>query len=214
MKSNDDAFHHTTLESTSYGSGQSYQAHTRGSCDLCSFHSCGRLFNVSRIFEPANERQVRYWKHPLRGVPGPVLARFTGIWLLRHELAGTRATTIHELHQMYGPVVRIAPDQLSFSSPAALREIYGSSSKYAKAPVYDSMGFQSTFTTRDRNEYRTMKKRILPNFSPSAIAALEPTVHKHVAGLVKVFERRADAPIDIFPWVRMVALCVVGKQWP
>lgn len=163
-------------------------------------------FNTS-----VDEHQVRYWRHPLRGVPGPALARLTGLWLLRLELTGKRATTVHELHHRYGPILRLAPNELSFSSPAALREIYGTTSKYAKAPVYESMGFQSTFTTRDRDEYRTMKKRILPNFSPSAIAALEPTVHKHVAALVKTLDKRTNAPIDIFPWVRMVALCVVGK---
>ncbi|ETN42392.1 uncharacterized protein HMPREF1541_01546 [Cyphellophora europaea CBS 101466] len=156
---------------------------------------------------------IRYWKDPLHPIPGPAVAKFTRVWLLMLELSGKRALAVHELHQKYGPVVRIGPNEISFSSPEALRQIYGANSKFAKAPVYDSMGFKSTFTTRNRDEYRAMKKRILPNFGPSAIAALEPNVHKHVAGMIKVFDKKADKPIDIFPWVRLVALCVVGESF-
>jgi cytochrome P450 len=32
---------------------------------------------------------------------------------------------LHRLHDQYGPVVRIAPDELSFIDPAALKDIYG-----------------------------------------------------------------------------------------
>ena len=119
---------------------------------------------------------------------------------------------IHELHKKYGRVVRVAPNQLCFASPEALKEIYGANSKYSKAPIYDTLGFKSTFTTRDREEYRTMKKRIVSSFSPAAIAEIEPSVHRQVANLIKCLDKRVDEPLDILPWFRMVALSVVGKK--
>ena len=158
------------------------------------------------------ERQYRYWSDPLRPVPGPFLAKYTGAWIVLVELAGHKTTTIHKLHKKYGPVVRIAPKQLSFNSTEALNKIYGTNSKYQKGHLYDSLGFRSTFTTRNRDEYRVMKKRITPSFSPAAIAEMEPLVRQQVASLLKCFDKRLETPIDVLPWFRMMALGVIGKS--
>lgn len=128
-------------------------------------------------------------------------------------MSGHRSTTLHDLHLKHGHVVRIAPNQLSFASPQALKDIYGASAKNTKAPIYDALGFKGVFTTRDRDEYRLMKKRVVPSFSPAAVAELESTVHRQVANLVKCFDKRVDAPLDVLPWFRMLALGVVGKDY-
>lgn len=75
---------------------------------------------------------------PLRGVPGPFIARFTSLILKRNELKGNRTRYIHGLHEKYGPVVRIAPNEVSFTSSAALKEIYCSGgSGYDKTEFYN-----------------------------------------------------------------------------
>ena len=127
------------------------------------------------------------------------------------ELSGNRATTIHKLHLKHGPVVRLAPDELSFASPQALKDIYGANSGFAKAPIYDSMGFKSTFTTRDQEQYRGMKKRIVSSFSPAAVAEIEPCIYRQVGHLIKCFDKRVDTALDVLPWFRMLALGVVGE---
>ncbi|EAU35830.1 predicted protein [Aspergillus terreus NIH2624] len=62
--------------------------------------------------------------HPLARFPGPSLwcaSRIPYLWkLCRGKLPGK----IRAYHDKYGPVVRIAPDELSFDDPAAWREIY------------------------------------------------------------------------------------------
>ena len=40
-------------------------------------------------------------------------------------MSGTQAFRTQRLHEVYGPVVRIAPNHLSFTDPAAWRDIYG-----------------------------------------------------------------------------------------
>ncbi|KAH8891580.1 cytochrome P450 [Thozetella sp. PMI_491] len=154
----------------------------------------------------------RYFNDPLRSVPGPFLAKFTGAWVLFLDLSGKRSTTIHELHKKYGHVVRVGPKQLCFASPRALKDIYGANSKYPKAPIYEALGFKSVFTTRNRDDYRVMKKRILPSFSPAAVAEIEPFVHRQVENLIKCLDKRVDEPLDILPWFRMLALGVVGEK--
>lgn len=137
----------------------------------------------------------------------------TGAWIVLLDLSGSRSTTIHDLHLKHGHVVRIAPDQLSFSSTRALKDIYGANSKYTKAEIYESLGQKGIFTTRDRDEYRVAKKRVVPCFSQSSIAQMEDMVHSHVADLVKCFDKRLGISLDVLPWFRMFALSVVGKAF-
>jgi benzoate 4-monooxygenase len=150
----------------------------------------------------------------LRSVPGPFLARLTGLWVTLLDLSGHRTAYIHKLHEKYGRVVRVAPDQLCFASPEALKDIYGANSRLIKAPVYQTLGFRSTFTTIDRHDYRLMKKRILPSFSPAFVAGIEPIVQRQVNNLIKCLDKRVDMALDVLPWFRMYALSVVGESYP
>ncbi|KAL5592819.1 hypothetical protein FOBRF1_013127 [Fusarium oxysporum] len=65
--------------------------------------------------------------HPLRSYPGPVLAKISIIWSRQANFYGLKYMRIHEAHRKYGPVVRIAPNELSFADPAAVRDIYTNS---------------------------------------------------------------------------------------
>lgn len=156
--------------------------------------------------------QYRTIRDPLKSVPGPLLGRLTGFYITFLEFAGHRATTVAALHKRYGRVVRLAPDQLSFASPEALKDIYGANSKFTKGPIYESLGFKGVFTTREQSEYRVMKKRVVPSFNPASLNELEPIVHRQVGNLIKCFDKRVDMPLDVLPWFRMLALGVVGKN--
>lgn len=75
---------------------------------------------------------------PLRKVPGPLISNFTSLVLKWNELKGNRTMYIHRLHQKYGPVVRVAPNEVCFTSPAAMKEIYASGgSGYDKSDFYN-----------------------------------------------------------------------------
>ena len=77
--------------------------------------------------------------HPLSSVPGPFLARLTSKNLTTHDILGYRAAFIDRAHRKYGPVVRIAPDELSFNDPSLIKEIYGQGSPYMKSEFYDAL---------------------------------------------------------------------------
>ncbi|KAK0647179.1 cytochrome P450 [Cercophora newfieldiana] len=63
--------------------------------------------------------------HPLSSFPDPLLHRALPLSYIPHTLLGTTAHSNAALHAKYGPVVRIAPNQLSYISIAAWRDIYG-----------------------------------------------------------------------------------------
>jgi benzoate 4-monooxygenase len=62
--------------------------------------------------------------HPFSSFPGPPLARISKIWSRYGNLKGRKSHRIHAAHQKYGPVIRAGPNELSFSSPEAVRDIY------------------------------------------------------------------------------------------
>jgi hypothetical protein len=83
-------------------------------------------------------RLVQAIRSPLARLPGPQISKFTSLLLKWQEINATRTIYIHRLHQRYGPVVRIAPNEVAFTSWAAVKEIYCSGgSGYDKTEFYD-----------------------------------------------------------------------------
>lgn len=81
---------------------------------------------------------VRRLRSPLSKLPGPAISKFTTLFLKWKEIHAQRTTYVHQLHLQYGPVVRIAPNEVSFTSWEALKEIYCSGgSGYDKTEFYD-----------------------------------------------------------------------------
>lgn len=81
---------------------------------------------------------IRCVSSPLWKLPGPRTSALTSLLLKWHELHASRTRYVHRLHQEYGPVVRIAPNEVSFTSYDAVKEIYCSGgSGYDKTEFYD-----------------------------------------------------------------------------
>ncbi|OAL22960.1 hypothetical protein AYO22_06868 [Fonsecaea multimorphosa] len=156
---------------------------------------------------------LHLFRDPLGHVPGPRIARWTSLWLQFLDFSGYRSLVIHDLHARYGPVVRIAPNELSFSSKRALREIYSPNSDYTKAPRYAAFGRKSLFTMLDKQEHRLRAKRISPVFGPSMLGTVEGIVSAQIEKLVHILESHTDQSIDAMLWFRMLTLDTFGDMF-
>lgn len=108
----------------------------------------------------------------MRGIPGPKTFAFTKWRLAFEDWRGTRTRTIHILHQKYGPVVRIGPNEVSFNSLSALRTIYGAGSGFERPAFYrmfDIYGRQHLFTFHISAEHAKRKKLLNQSYSKSTI---------------------------------------------
>ncbi|KAK4442242.1 Isotrichodermin C-15 hydroxylase [Podospora aff. communis PSN243] len=85
--------------------------------------------------------------HPLRSFPGPLLHRISPIPYALLLPTGRAPQEIHRLHELYGPVVRIAPNHLSFTDPRAWRDVYGLHSPHLPASTSLSFHGSGTATT-------------------------------------------------------------------
>jgi hypothetical protein len=74
---------------------------------------------------------------PLRSVPGPFWTRLTKLWYFNRVRRGHFESDNIQLHQRYGPVVRIAPGHYSVSDIDAVKTIYSTGSKFPKSDWYE-----------------------------------------------------------------------------
>jgi benzoate 4-monooxygenase len=85
--------------------------------------------------------------HPLRKFPGPFWAAHTDIWRVYHLWTRRMPDTLLKVHEKYGPVVRIGPNDLSFQSVEILNDVYKGGRKFIKSNFYDG------FTTFHPNTF-------------------------------------------------------------
>ncbi|EMD39593.1 hypothetical protein CERSUDRAFT_80974 [Gelatoporia subvermispora B] len=116
---------------------------------------------------------LRIYRSPLTALPGPKFTIFSGLWLMYKEFTRQRRKWLHQLHLQYGPVVRIAPNEVSFASWDALKEIYISGGTgYDKTSFYDlfdNLDEKNMFTTLDKMTHATRKKRFVDRYNKSTV---------------------------------------------
>ncbi|KAK4497348.1 hypothetical protein PRZ48_011799 [Zasmidium cellare] len=137
----------------------------------------------------------RVWFHPLAKFPGPKLAACSLWYEFYYDVIqeGKWAFKIRDMHERYGPIVRINPHELHIKDPEFYNDIYalGRRNKYqwfvnmAGAPG-------SIFATADEGLHR-MRRRPLDNFfSKKAVTDLEPLISEKVQKLSDRFSQAAD----------------------
>ncbi|TLD33744.1 hypothetical protein PspLS_00227 [Pyricularia sp. CBS 133598] len=155
--------------------------------------------------------------HPLSSYPGPKLWAISRIPWHYTNLHGRISWRIREMHDRYGPVVRIAPDELSYTSSSAWRKIYAQRTpEFMKAldgrgiaPI--SIGGRRSLMTETQENHLRLRKAINPAFSERALREQEHYLQSHSDNFVKVLtERSAKGPVDMTTWYNLLAFDIVS----
>ncbi|KAL4802600.1 cytochrome P450 [Aspergillus unguis] len=154
---------------------------------------------------------IRRLRSPITKLPGPWYTRFTSLVLKYHEFTSNRRLYIHGLHKRYGPSVRIAPDEVSFASLEAIREIYASGgSGYDKTELYDlfrQFGIKTMFSTLDKHNHSQRKRELADRYAMTNILREE-----HISAIedrARTFVSRClaySASVDVYVWLHCYAL--------
>ncbi|KAG6918541.1 hypothetical protein DXG01_013631 [Tephrocybe rancida] len=98
---------------------------------------------------------------------------------------GAIVELLEELHRIYGPVVRIGPEELHFNDPRAFEDIYSVGSKLTKPQYYyQAFNTESTFGYIDVREAKQRKDVMRPLFSRKAILQLEGVIQSSIDQLI------------------------------
>ncbi|KAJ3496739.1 hypothetical protein NLG97_g2432 [Lecanicillium saksenae] len=159
--------------------------------------------------------------HPLRKFPGPVLCRASSLLRYRHLFRGTSHLFIHDLHMQFGPVVRVAPNELSFISPEAWKDIHSpidvsrNDGEFVKDPKFYS--FMSAdggnLVTVDLLTHQSLRKEVASGFSERSIQSLEPIFQEYLDLLIRRLRDHSSngATIDLRDWITYFSFDVIGK---
>lgn len=123
-------------------------------------------------------------------IPGPRLAALTYYyqsWYDVYPYQGRFLWKCKELHERYGPVVRVGPDEVHVHRPDAYVEMYGSQkNRRNKSRLWfwvvgtGEFGDPSTFATLPHDLHRMRRSALAPYFSKQVVQRLEPRVREKV----------------------------------
>ncbi|KEF54935.1 uncharacterized protein A1O9_09378 [Exophiala aquamarina CBS 119918] len=159
----------------------------------------------------------RLYFHPLEHVPGPLLAKLSGWWRTLHYLRGSWHEDILELHRKYGPIVRIAPNELSVVDAHVTKQLYGHGHNAEKTSWYKTWDLPdsspSLFSTRQKKVHAVLRKRVSGAYSMSAIIKFEPYIQSCLDLMFLRLRQHADAgkSINMSDWTNALTFDVVGE---
>jgi hypothetical protein len=138
----------------------------------------------------------------IEAVPGPKLYALTK-WRLAYDAwKGIRTKTIRQLHQTYGPVVRIGPNELSFNSLSALKTIYGAGSGFERTSFYrmfDVYGHQNLFTFASVKAHSERKKLLNHAYSKTSILKISaPAIEEKAWEFLRLLETEPVTASETF----------------
>lgn len=165
---------------------------------------------------------IRY-SSPLRKYPGPFLASVSRLWKLRSTASGRTHWEHVDLHKKYGRVVRIAPDEVSLSSPEAGRLLLSAGKGFYKTDFYGVFPPPENpdIFTETREHVHAQKKKVanVP-YSMAAMQQLSPFIDDTIEFFISRLDSKADAAptngnrlpeVDLGNWLHWFAFDVLGE---
>lgn len=140
----------------------------------------------------------RLFFHPLSKYPGPKIAAIT-VWYEFYYDAiqrGKYTFEIQRMHEKYGPVVRISPEEIHVNEPSFIDELYaGGGKRRDKYPYYSGQfGIpDSVFGTPGHDLHRLRRGALNRFFSKASVTQLEPIVHTAIEKLISQLRTHAGS---------------------
>ncbi|OTA87086.1 hypothetical protein M434DRAFT_399648 [Hypoxylon sp. CO27-5] len=157
--------------------------------------------------------------HPLASYPGPILHRISilprTVYLLRGELP----FHVTDLHVKYGPVVRIAPDELAFCDPQAWKDIYGHKPQGQEEFPKDDKFYRPIKSTPvnifscSRDDHALLRRQLAHGFSDRSMRAQEPIIGAYVDLLVRRLREHSEGgtkALNMREWLNWTTFDIIG----
>ncbi|KAK2008690.1 cytochrome P450 monooxygenase-like protein, partial [Colletotrichum eremochloae] len=138
----------------------------------------------------------RLYFHPLSKYPGPKIAAVSYIWRAYAWTGGRWPYVVTDLHNKYGPVVRVAPEELVFFNVEAYKDVYGHAYRgkktFIKTDFFNAGEEEGIATVKDPAEHARQRKMLSRGFSQQSLREQEPLVHQYVDMLLEQLGKLAD----------------------
>ncbi|KAK2755487.1 hypothetical protein FQN54_006424 [Arachnomyces sp. PD_36] len=155
--------------------------------------------------------------HPLARFPGPKLAAISNGPYCAWFLGGRQPYKILDLHLKYGPVVRTAPNELSFNTAQSWKDIYGfrqGHQTFIKSNFYDGGSFadrvHSIVSERDPVQHGIMRRYLSHAFSDHSLSEQEFLIAKTIDRFVQQTGVKGSEGFDLGKGFEMMTFDIIG----
>ncbi|KAL0937245.1 trichothecene c-15 hydroxylase [Colletotrichum truncatum] len=170
---------------------------------LCAIYILGRaLYNV--------------FFHPLRNFPGPKTWAASRIPYSLSQIGGKPHEDILDLHNKYGPIVRIAENELSFIHAEAWKDNNGHRKggrpENSKEPL-SVIGNEHNLFGANLEDHTRMRRVLSHGFSMQAMLDQQPLISTHVDLLIQRLHQYCEGgarPVNMVTWYNWVTFDVIS----
>ena len=156
--------------------------------------------------------------HPLSKYPGPKIWAISRIPYALSLASGNLHTKVKQIHDQYGEMVRLAPNEVSFINAQAWQDIHGHHTNFPKSPRWippQANGYNSIVAAIGADHLRY--RRLLTHaFSEKALREQEPILQSYVNLFIsRLRELAATSPqavavVDIVEWYNFTTFDIIG----
>ncbi|KAF5007928.1 hypothetical protein FDECE_5844 [Fusarium decemcellulare] len=154
--------------------------------------------------------------NPLRKFPGPTLWAISSIPYVRMCISGQSHRTILQLHQKYGPIVRIGPNDLSMNHPDAMKDLRGhrktGTGENSKDPILGQFNADNIIGA-DRLNHQRFRRALARGFSNQAMLDQEPIITAYVDTFVQRLHQECEGgakSLDMAQWFNFTTFDIIG----
>ncbi|KAF5646390.1 aspartate aminotransferase [Fusarium sp. NRRL 52700] len=115
-------------------------------------------------------------------IPGPWYCKISSLPLAFYDISCCRNEVILSWHRKHGPVILIAPNEVSVSDLQGTRDVYKATGRWAKSGYFDHFqgyGMRSVFATKQYEDHRKKRKYTSTFYQPSTIYKV-PEIEQHI----------------------------------
>lgn len=161
------------------------------------------------------QQWIRVEQRALSRLPGTLVSKWTSIPLLVQLIREPQPKYVHSLFIKYGPVVRLGPNHVAFSDPAAFQEIYNTENSFAKSSLYEVMAESPVSTdgsTVEAGMHQQQRELIMPALSEDAINRMYKSLSSKVALAIQRMgeETIQNSVTDIYKWWTLMMADIMG----
>lgn len=158
--------------------------------------------------------------HPLRSYPGPLLWRSFRIPYVVSTQRGELHNRLTEFHTKYGPIVRIAPNELSYADSAAWKDIY---LNRPGQPVFErnptwfkkmAPDEPNSIMSPNEEDHTRFRRAYANSFSDKSLRDQAPVVESYVDLFIKQLKTLASDPksntVNLEKWFNYLTFDLSG----
>ncbi|KAJ7157762.1 cytochrome P450 [Mycena filopes] len=159
--------------------------------------------------------------HPLSKYPGPVACKISKLWLMWIASRGKLHLYVKSLHDTYGTMIRIGPNELSIIDASLVTAVVGPNGM-PKGPVWDGRVITgkrgaaspqaakgNLIGARDYKQHALARKTWNRAFLPASIKGYEPILVRRVAQLTEAISAQ-QGTVDLSHWLSFFSFDIMG----